>query len=67
MGGYILGSEDCLSLNIFAPSNDLNALKPVMVWIHGGAFVFGSGMISLYLKIAIVRLLKTKLFKIFFL
>jgi len=43
MGGYILGSEDCLSLNIFAPSNDLNALKPVMVWIHGGAFVFGSG------------------------
>ena len=36
-------SEDCLSLNVFVPSN----IKPsekiaVMVWIHGGGFVTGS-------------------------
>jgi para-nitrobenzyl esterase len=37
-------SEDCLFLNIWKPANvDTNAKLPVMVWIHGGAFVFGSG------------------------
>ena len=35
-------SEDCLFLNIWTPSVKSNKL-PVMVWIHGGAFVFGSG------------------------
>lgn len=37
-------SEDCLFLNISEPANAAkNAKLPVMVWIHGGAFVFGSG------------------------
>ncbi len=37
-------SEDCLFLNIWRPANaSKNAKLPVMVWIHGGAFVFGSG------------------------
>lgn len=37
-------SEDCLALNIWKPSDVKNGIKlPVMVWIHGGAFVFGSG------------------------
>lgn len=37
-------SEDCLFLNIWAPAGPAkNAKLPVMVWIHGGAFVFGSG------------------------
>ena len=33
--------EDCLYLNVWTPSgaHDL----PVMVWLHGGAFIFGSG------------------------
>jgi len=33
--------EDCLYLNVWAPSgaHDL----PVMVWLHGGAFLYGSG------------------------
>ncbi|MBS1573861.1 MAG: carboxylesterase family protein [Bacteroidetes bacterium] len=37
-------SEDCLFLNIWAPAKIKQATKlPVMVWIHGGGFVFGSG------------------------
>jgi len=37
-------SEDCLFLNLWLPANtSKNAKLPVMVWIHGGAFVFGSG------------------------
>src|SRR6266498_3307220 len=37
-------SEDCLFLNVWLPAGTLkNAKLPVMVWIHGGAFVFGSG------------------------
>ena len=37
-------SEDCLYLNIWEPSGAKSDAKlPVMFWIHGGAFVFGSG------------------------
>lgn len=37
-------SEDCLALNIWKPANAKKGAKlPVMVWIHGGAFVGGSG------------------------
>lgn len=35
------GDEDCLFLNVFTTS--IIAKRPVMVWIHGGAFVMGSG------------------------
>ncbi|MEV0026166.1 carboxylesterase family protein [Streptomyces atroolivaceus] len=35
------GDEDVLSLNIWTPGYDGDAL-PVLVWIHGGAYVFGS-------------------------
>lgn len=35
--------EDCLHLNIHVPDGGLPGLKPVMVWIHGGAFMAGSG------------------------
>ena len=39
-------SEDCLTLNI--SSNDLNALNPVMIWIHGGALVTGGSSSMMY-------------------
>ncbi|MEU0227276.1 carboxylesterase family protein [Streptomyces sp. NPDC006284] len=40
-------SEDCLSLNVWAPADDLRP-KAVMVWLHGGGFQFGSGSEALY-------------------
>ncbi|CAO3421159.1 hypothetical protein [Azospirillum endophyticum] len=43
--------EDCLYLNVWAPSASLNnptAKLPVMVFIHGGAFVLGSGSSPIY-------------------
>jgi len=37
-------SEDCLFINVWRPAAAAQGAKlPVMVWIHGGAFVFGSG------------------------
>jgi len=36
--------EDCLSLNVWTPSVQTSrAKRPVMVWLHGGAFINGSG------------------------
>lgn len=44
--GQLTGSEDCLFLDIYAPASppaDGGAPgRPVMVWIHGGANVWGS-------------------------
>jgi para-nitrobenzyl esterase len=39
-------SEDCLYLNVYEPADAPKGAKlPVMVWIHGGAFIFGSGSV----------------------
>ncbi|PNF20727.1 hypothetical protein B7P43_G17299, partial [Cryptotermes secundus] len=48
--GLVVGTEDCLILNIFTPllpeqngsHNEQNGELNVMVWIHGGAFYSGS-------------------------
>jgi para-nitrobenzyl esterase len=39
--------EDCLVLNVTTPALD-DARRPVMVWIHGGGFVSGSGHVAWY-------------------
>lgn len=36
------GSEDCLTVNIFKPNIRGGGNYPVMVFIHGGCFMFGS-------------------------
>jgi para-nitrobenzyl esterase len=35
-------SEDCLTLNVWTPAKSSGDRLPVMVWIHGGGFNFGS-------------------------
>ena len=35
-------SEDCLNLNIWAPSVDRKQKTAVMIWIYGGGFEFGT-------------------------
>ena len=40
-------SEDCLYLNLWTPGLD-DSSRPVMFWIHGGAFTLGSGSEPLY-------------------
>lgn len=42
-------SEDCLYLNIWTPAQSKNERLPVILWIHGGAFLGGLGHDSLYL------------------
>jgi para-nitrobenzyl esterase len=42
-------SEDCLVLNVWAPDHArADSALPVMVWLHGGAFVFGSAGAPFY-------------------
>lgn len=41
-------SEDCLYLNIWAPARNSRKKRPVLVWIHGGGFVSGSGSCPIY-------------------
>ncbi|KAK6351989.1 hypothetical protein TWF718_005138 [Orbilia javanica] len=42
-------SEDCLTLNIVRPVNTNQFAKlPVAVWIHGGAFMAGTGALPTY-------------------
>ena len=46
-------SEDCLSLNIWAPTAARKA--PVLVWIHGGSLVAGSSSEGMYDGAALAR------------
>ncbi len=39
--GQVMGGEDCLYLNIWAP--DTAGQKPVMFWVHGGGNSIGEG------------------------
>ena len=46
--GAIAGDEDCLYLNVWAPSAPPPAPLPVMVFIHGGGNVEGAGSLPSY-------------------
>ena len=46
--------EDCLYLNVWTPGADRRR-RPVLVWIHGGAFVLGAGSQMLYDGSALAR------------
>lgn len=41
---YWLMDEHCQNLNIWTPSLDPKAKRPVMVWLHGGGFTAGSAI-----------------------
>jgi para-nitrobenzyl esterase len=42
-------SEDCLTLNVWAPAHETSAApRPVMVWIHGGSNVTGGTSQTIY-------------------
>lgn len=47
LGANPVMNEDCLTLNVWRASNPAKPL-PVMVWIHGGAYTFGSTRQPLY-------------------
>ena len=48
-------SEDCLYLNVWTPQGDFTTPRPVMVWLHGGALVFGAGHLPVYDASALAR------------
>ncbi|MES2830384.1 MAG: carboxylesterase/lipase family protein [Pseudomonadota bacterium] len=47
--------EDCLYLNVYRPGAGAGAGLPVMVWIHGGALIFGGGALPIYDGSALAR------------
>jgi para-nitrobenzyl esterase len=48
MGNYArVQDEDCLTLTIATPAPD-EKRRPVMVWLHGGAFTTGAGSLDWY-------------------
>lgn len=48
-------SEDCLFLNVWTPGVDDGRKRPVMFYIHGGAYNHGSGSSPLYDGIVLAR------------
>ncbi|MGC8535645.1 MAG: carboxylesterase/lipase family protein [Rhizomicrobium sp.] len=42
------GREDCLFLNLWTPGIADGRKRPIMVWLHGGGFAYGSGAWPMY-------------------
>ncbi len=55
VGRYQPMSEDCLTLNVVAPENADTEALPVMVFIHGGAYILGSSATPIYDGAALAR------------
>lgn len=52
-------SEDCLFLNVWVPAGTPKGAKlPVMVWIHEGGFVAGSGAMRDFMGVSASKTLK---------
>lgn len=47
LSGQVVGSEDCLYVNVYAPAG-FGAVRPVMVFLPGGGFVQGSASFPFY-------------------
>ena len=43
----MISGDDCLNLNVWTPDPGATGL-PVLVWIHGGSFMNGSGSVGAY-------------------
>jgi para-nitrobenzyl esterase len=50
----VIPGEDCLNLNVWTPDPNAAGL-PVLVWIHGGSFMNGSGSVGEYNGAAFAR------------
>jgi para-nitrobenzyl esterase len=50
----VIPGEDCLNLNVWTPDPSASGL-PVLVWIHGGSFMNGSGSVGEYDGTAFAR------------
>ncbi|GAA2585999.1 carboxylesterase/lipase family protein [Microbacterium binotii] len=54
LGEDAVMDEDCLRLNVWAPASETERERPVMVWIHGGAYTFGASSQPLFDAISLV-------------
>jgi para-nitrobenzyl esterase len=52
---YLPTSEDCLTLNVWTGAAARDERRPVLVWIHHGAFFFGGASVSLFDGDALAR------------
>ena len=50
----VIPGEECLNLNVWTPDPEASGL-PVLVWIHGGSFMNGSGSVGEYDGTAFAR------------
>jgi para-nitrobenzyl esterase len=50
----VIPGEDCLNLNVWTPDPAASGL-PVLVWVHGGSFMNGSGSVAEYDGAAFAR------------
>jgi len=47
--------EDCLVLNVWTQGVGDGGKRPVMVWLHGGGYAFGSGSSTMYDGVALSK------------
>lgn len=48
-------NEDCLYLNVWTPSRREAAGLPILLWIHGGAFIGGAASVPIYNGVGLAR------------